>query len=199
MQRGFKVTKILMDGQSNWIRGNLAELKINLNIWSNDKHVGEKKNLTEQLKKGSEESTTLYPSRKCPEEWSYILSLSLSSLWTLFHHQHRWGGTSARARKSQAWPLIKTRIVTYNLGSIQKCMRPTIIRCSNRPQGTSPWGQPATPKGHTYLWVSPPGEEWTKKASLLSSFRKTQPILCIALYNVTNGAYTSKTDTSGRS
>ena len=32
MQRGFKITNILMDGQFTCIRGNLAELKINLNI-----------------------------------------------------------------------------------------------------------------------------------------------------------------------
>ena len=41
MQRGFKITNILMDGEFTCIRGNLSELQINLNIYSNDKHVGE--------------------------------------------------------------------------------------------------------------------------------------------------------------
>ena len=41
MQRGFKITNILMDGKFTYIRGNLAELQININIFSNDGHVGE--------------------------------------------------------------------------------------------------------------------------------------------------------------
>ena len=41
MQRGFKINNILMDGQFTCIRVNLAELKINLNICSNNKHLGE--------------------------------------------------------------------------------------------------------------------------------------------------------------
>ena len=41
MQRGFKITNILMDEQFTCIRGNLAELQINLNICSNDEHMGE--------------------------------------------------------------------------------------------------------------------------------------------------------------
>ena len=41
MQRGFKITNILMDGQFTCIRGNLAELQINLNICSNNEHVVE--------------------------------------------------------------------------------------------------------------------------------------------------------------
>ena len=40
MQRGFKIANILMDGKFACTRGNLAELQINLNICSNDKHVG---------------------------------------------------------------------------------------------------------------------------------------------------------------
>ena len=41
MQCGFKINNILMDGQFTCIRGNLAELQINLNICSNKKHLGE--------------------------------------------------------------------------------------------------------------------------------------------------------------
>ena len=41
MQCGFKINNILMDGKFTCIRYNLAELQINLNICSNDKHVGE--------------------------------------------------------------------------------------------------------------------------------------------------------------
>ena len=50
MQRGFKITNILMDGQFACIRGNLAELQINLNICSNDEHVVEIKQLNHTLK-----------------------------------------------------------------------------------------------------------------------------------------------------
>ena len=41
MLRGFKVANILIDGQFTCIRGNLAEIKINLNISSNEEDVGE--------------------------------------------------------------------------------------------------------------------------------------------------------------
>ena len=40
MQQGFNITNILMDGQFTYIRGNLAEIQMNLNICSNDKHMG---------------------------------------------------------------------------------------------------------------------------------------------------------------
>ena len=41
MPWGFKITNILMDGQFSCIRGNLAELQININVFSNNKHVGD--------------------------------------------------------------------------------------------------------------------------------------------------------------
>ena len=41
MQRGFKVQNVLMDRQFTCIRGNLAELHINLNIFSNYEPVGD--------------------------------------------------------------------------------------------------------------------------------------------------------------
>ena len=50
MQRGFKITNILMDGQFTCIRGNLAELNINLNICSNDEHMGEIEELNRTVK-----------------------------------------------------------------------------------------------------------------------------------------------------
>ena len=42
VQKGFKITNILMDGKFTCIRGNLEEIQINLNIYSNNKHVGDK-------------------------------------------------------------------------------------------------------------------------------------------------------------
>ena len=50
MQRGFKITIILMDGKFTCIRGNLAELKIILNICLNDKYVREIKRLNRTIK-----------------------------------------------------------------------------------------------------------------------------------------------------
>ena len=50
MQRGFNITNILMDGKFTCIRGNLAELLINLNVFSNNKHVGEIKRLGRTVK-----------------------------------------------------------------------------------------------------------------------------------------------------
>ena len=50
MQRGFNITNILMDGQFTCIRGNLAELQINLNIFSNDEHMGEIERLNRTVK-----------------------------------------------------------------------------------------------------------------------------------------------------
>ena len=50
MQRGLKITNILMDGQFAFIRGNLAELQINLNICSNDEHVGDIERLNRIVK-----------------------------------------------------------------------------------------------------------------------------------------------------
>ena len=50
MQRGFKITNILTDGKFACIRGNLAELQIHLNIWSNDEHLGEIERLNRTVK-----------------------------------------------------------------------------------------------------------------------------------------------------
>jgi hypothetical protein len=41
MRLGFKITHILMDGQFETLRGDLAEMQITLNTVSNDKHVPE--------------------------------------------------------------------------------------------------------------------------------------------------------------
>ena len=41
MKWGFNINNILMYGKLRCIRGNLAELKINLNICSNNEHVGD--------------------------------------------------------------------------------------------------------------------------------------------------------------
>ena len=41
MKRGFKISTLLMDGQFESIRGDLAEMQINLNTVSNDEHVPE--------------------------------------------------------------------------------------------------------------------------------------------------------------
>ena len=50
MQRGFKITNFLMDGQFTCIRVNLAELQININICSNDEHAGEIERLNRTIK-----------------------------------------------------------------------------------------------------------------------------------------------------
>ena len=50
MQREIKITNILMDGQFAYIRGDLAELHINLNICSNDKKLGEIERLNRTVK-----------------------------------------------------------------------------------------------------------------------------------------------------
>ena len=41
MPRGFKITDIFMYGKFSCVRGNLAELQINLNVCSSNEHVGE--------------------------------------------------------------------------------------------------------------------------------------------------------------
>ena len=41
MKHGFKVVNIIMDVQFEWIRGELATLRIHLKICSNNEHVGE--------------------------------------------------------------------------------------------------------------------------------------------------------------
>ena len=50
MQCGFNIPNILMDGQFTCIRGNPAELQININICSSDKHVGEIERLNHTIK-----------------------------------------------------------------------------------------------------------------------------------------------------
>ena len=50
MKCGFNITNILMDGKFNCIRGNLAELKINLNICWNDEHIGEIEQIIRTIK-----------------------------------------------------------------------------------------------------------------------------------------------------
>ena len=39
MRRGFVISTLLMDGQFESLRGNLAELQISLNTVSNNEHV----------------------------------------------------------------------------------------------------------------------------------------------------------------
>ena len=50
MQRGFKITNILMDGKFTCIRGNLAELQINLNIYSKNEHIGKIERINRTIK-----------------------------------------------------------------------------------------------------------------------------------------------------
>ena len=50
MQQGLNITNIFMDGKFACIRGNLAELQINLNICSNDEHVGDIEQLNHTVK-----------------------------------------------------------------------------------------------------------------------------------------------------
>ena len=50
MQRGFKITNILTDGKFICIRDNLSKLQINLNICSNDEHLGEIVRLNHTIK-----------------------------------------------------------------------------------------------------------------------------------------------------
>ena len=50
IQRGFKIANIFMDVQFTCIRGNLAELQININICSNNEHVGEIERLNRTIK-----------------------------------------------------------------------------------------------------------------------------------------------------
>ena len=66
MQRGFKLTNILMDGQFGCIRGNLVELHINLNIFSNDEHVGEIDQLNHTVKERDRGVYNMLPFNKLP-------------------------------------------------------------------------------------------------------------------------------------
>ena len=50
MQRGLNIINILMNGRFTCIRGNLVELQINLEICSNDEHVGEIERLNPTFK-----------------------------------------------------------------------------------------------------------------------------------------------------
>ena len=66
MQRGFKITNILMDGKFACIRGDLVELQINLNICSNDKHMGEIDQLNCTVKEQFRGNYKMLPFKKLP-------------------------------------------------------------------------------------------------------------------------------------
>ena len=66
MQLGFKISNILMDGQFACIRENLAELQIKLNIFSNNKHVGEIKQLNCTVKERVRGIYNTSPFKKMP-------------------------------------------------------------------------------------------------------------------------------------
>ena len=53
MKCRFEVTKILMNGQFECIRGYLANLHIHLNIFSNDYHIGDIESLNQTIKETS--------------------------------------------------------------------------------------------------------------------------------------------------
>ena len=66
MQRGFKITNILMDGKFACIRGDLAQLQINLNACSNNEHVGEIERLNLTVKKRVRGIYNTLPFKKIP-------------------------------------------------------------------------------------------------------------------------------------
>ena len=66
MQRGFKITNILMDGKFACIRGDLTQLQINLNVCSNDEHVGEIERLNLTVKKRVRGIYNTLPFKKIP-------------------------------------------------------------------------------------------------------------------------------------
>ena len=66
MQRGFNITNILIYGQFNCIRGNLVELQINLNICSNEEHVGEIERLNCMIKEQVGGIYNMLPFNKLP-------------------------------------------------------------------------------------------------------------------------------------
>ena len=66
MQLGFKISNILMDGQFACIRENLAELQIKLNIFSNNKHMGEIKQLNCTVKERVRGVYNTLPFKKIP-------------------------------------------------------------------------------------------------------------------------------------
>ena len=67
MQQVFNITNIIMDGQFTCIRDNLTELQINLNICSNDKHVGEIEQLNCTVKERVRGIYNTLPFNKLPE------------------------------------------------------------------------------------------------------------------------------------
>ena len=66
MQQGFKITNILMDGKFACIRGDLAELQINLNICLKDEHLGEIERLNLTVKERVRGIYNILPLKKIP-------------------------------------------------------------------------------------------------------------------------------------
>ena len=67
MQRGFKITNIIMDGQFACIRRNLAELQININACSNNEHVREIERLNQTVKESVRGVYSTIPFKKFTE------------------------------------------------------------------------------------------------------------------------------------
>ena len=66
MKRGFKISTLLMDRQFESIRGDLAEMQINLNTVSNDEHVPEVERYIRTIKERAHCVYNTLPFRRIP-------------------------------------------------------------------------------------------------------------------------------------
>ena len=81
MQQGFKITNILMDGKFACMRGDLAELQINIDICSNDEHVGEIDRLNRTVKERVRGVYNTLPFQKLPGRM-FVEIVALIIFWT---------------------------------------------------------------------------------------------------------------------
>ena len=66
MQRGFKVTTILMDGKFEWLRGDLASIQIHLSTCAANTHVGGIDQTISTIKEGAHGIFNTLPFTKLP-------------------------------------------------------------------------------------------------------------------------------------
>ena len=79
-QRGFRITQMMMDGQFENLRGDLADMQIGLNTVSNDEHVPDIERHIRTIKERTRSMYNMLPFKKMPQRLT-IEMVSASTFW----------------------------------------------------------------------------------------------------------------------
>jgi hypothetical protein len=83
-QQGFRITHMMMDGQFEMLRGDLASMQINLNTVSNDKHVPDIEQHIRTIKEQTRSMYNTLPFKRMPARLVIEMVLASTFWWNSF-------------------------------------------------------------------------------------------------------------------